>query len=298
MPDNFEVLQFLGISYKALKDYTNAQQVLKKAVDQKPGYNMALEGLVHIFMETNREDDAVRLVKKQLAIHPDSPNLLLLYGSLLFNKQKYKEGLVVFRKVQEIAPEIPAAYMMEALSLKALGEFEEVIATRYRDLAHEENVTPESQMVLAALLEISGDIEGAMDAYRRVLELSPKFAPAANNLAWLIANDETSNLEEASNLALVAKDQLPNDPYIADTFGWVQHRQGHHYLAAIQFQQAISESPNTPVYYFHLALAFEGQDKKEEAINSVKQSLKLSRSFPERDQAEALYKKLTGRDFK
>ena len=44
-------------------------------------------------------------------------------------------------------------------------------------------------MVLASLLEMAGDTEGAKDAYRRVLEVSPKFSAAANNLARLMANN-------------------------------------------------------------------------------------------------------------
>ena len=240
---------------------------------------------------------AKRVVKNQLAIHPESPNLLLLYGSLLYKYGKFNEALVSFRKLQKIAPEIPASYMMEAITLKALGKFEEETATRYRDIAHSQTVKPTSQMVLAALLEISGDIEGAKDAYRRVLELAPKFAPAANNLAWLLANDDNPDLVEALNMALIAKDRLPNDHRIADTLGWIRYKQGQFYLAAIQFQQAIDRSSTTPLYYYHLALALASQGKTEEAISSVSQSLKLSVTSLERDEALSLYRKLTGTDF-
>ena len=99
-------------------------------------------------------------------------------------------------------------------------------------------------------------------------------------------------------MAMIAKNQLSMDPRIADTLGWVHYKQKQYYIAALEFQQAIDKSPITPLFHYHLALAFLGQNKNKEAINSVKQSLLLSDSFPDRDKAEALYKKLTGKNFK
>ncbi len=145
---------------------------------------------------------------------------------------------------------------------------------------------------------MSGDVEGAKDAYRRVLQLSPDFAPAANNLAWILANDNNpDNLEEAMNLAQLAKEKQSSDPNIADTLGWVHYKQGQYYNAAFEFQQAIEMSPTTPEFYYHLALALYSQEQNQDALRALRKSLALSKSFSDRDQAEAFYKKLTGKDF-
>jgi tetratricopeptide (TPR) repeat protein len=298
-PNDFEILQYLGLSQLALEDYSNARQTLQKAVSLKKGHTLAFEGLLNILLIQNQKTSAISLMEDQIKADPLSPNLLLLNGTLLYNNNRLEDALVFFRKVQEIAPDMPAAYMMEALTLKALGRFEEEIALKYKDIAHKETVKPSSQMVLAALLEISGDIEGAKDAYRRVLQLSPDFPPAANNLAWILANDNNpDSLEEAMNLAQLAKEKQSSDPNIADTLGWVYYKKRQYYNAALQFQQAIEKSPTTPEFYYHLALALNEQNKKQDTINAVKKSLEIGNSFPERDQAESLYKKLTGRNFK
>ena len=299
VPDNFEVLQYLGLSYLASHDYRKAQQNLQNAIGIKSGYSKALEGSVHILLLQKKTTTAIQLVAKQLAQYPSSPNLLLLYGSLLYKSKKYEEALATFQHLQELAPKIPATYMMEAVTLKALGRFKKETALKYRDIAHNETATPSSQMVLAVLLEMAGDIAGAKDAYRRVLELDPKFSGAANNLAWLLANDGNSdNLGEALNLAQTAKELEPGEPVFADTLGWVYYKQGRHYIAAVEFNQAIEKSPTTPVYYYHLALALAGQDKREEAVKAVQRSLESAGSFDEQDEAAALYKKLTGTNFK
>ena len=297
-PNDYEILLNLGLSQMAMDDYNNAKQSLLKAVSLKDGYTTALEALLNILMIQNQKKQAISLLEDQIEANPLSPNLLLVYGTLLYNEGRLKESLTSFRKVQEISPDSPAAYMMEALVLKKTGEFDEEVAKKYQDIAHNKTVDPDSQMVLARLMEMSGDIEGAKDSYRRVLELSPEFPAAANNLAWLMANDgNPENLTEAVNLAQVAKDKQPSDPNFIDTLGWVHYKQGQYYIAALEFKQAIDKSPATPLYHYHLALALEGQENKEEAIYAVTQSLVLADSFAERDEAKALYKKLTGKNF-
>ena len=298
-PNDYEILLNLGLSQMAVEDYNNAKQSLLKAVSLQNGYTQALEALLNILMIQNHKNRAISLLEDQIKANPLSSDLLLIYGTLLYNEERFKESLASFRMVQEIAPDSPSAYMMEALVLKKTGEFNEEVAKRYQDIAHNKTVDPDSQMVLARLMEISGDVEGAKDAYKRVLELTPEFPAAANNLAWLMANDSNpENLTEAVNWAQIAKDKQPSEPNFIDTLGWVHYKQGQYYIAAFNFKQAIDKSPSTPVFHYHLALALEAQDNNEEAINAVKQSLELSETFPERDQAEALYEKLTGKGFK
>ncbi len=292
-PNDFEILQYLGLSQMAVEDYGNARKTLQKAVSVNKGYTLALEALVNILIVQNHQTRAISLLDDQIEATPLSPKLLLLYGTLLFNNGRLEEALTAFRQVQEIAPDTPSAYMMEAIILKQLGDLDAEIANRYRDLAHSKSVDPASQMVLAGLLEITGNTEGAKDSYRRVLELSPGFPAAANNLAWLLANDgNPDTLDEAMNLAQIAKEKDPTDPYITDTLGWVHYKQGHYYAAALEFRHAIANSPTTAQYYYHLALALEGQDKKQDALRAVKKSLAAGKAFQDRDKAEALYKKL------
>ena len=60
---------------------------------------------------------------------------------------------------------------------------------------------------------------------------APDFAPAANNLAWLITVSKEPDLGEALRLAMTAKQQMPNDVHIIDTLGWVHYKRGSFGLA-------------------------------------------------------------------
>jgi tetratricopeptide (TPR) repeat protein len=71
-----------------------------------------------------------------------------------------------------------------------------------------------------------GKTDLAIGDLRRVLELKPGDADASNALGFTLA-DANRDLPEAEQLIQVARTAKPNDPAIADSWGWVQYRLGH-----------------------------------------------------------------------
>jgi Flp pilus assembly protein TadD len=67
---------------------------------------------------------------------------------------------------------------------------------------------------------MKGNLNEAKERYKKVLNLQPNSAAAANNLAWLIASEKDGDLGEALRLAMQAKQAMPEEPHIADTLGW------------------------------------------------------------------------------
>ena len=75
--------------------------------------------------------------------------------------------------------------------------------------------------------EQRGDIPKAREHYGKVLALNPRFAPAANNLAWILS-EHGSDKDKALTLAQTAKELAPEDPQVSDTLGWIFYRRGVH----------------------------------------------------------------------
>ena len=65
----------------------------------------------------------------------------------------------------------------------------------------------------------------AKKSYESALEASPNAAVAANNLAWILA-DERQDLDRALMLANQASALRPEDPQVFDTLGWVYMQNG------------------------------------------------------------------------
>ncbi|HHB75591.1 MAG TPA: tetratricopeptide repeat protein, partial [Desulfobulbus sp.] len=124
----------------------------------------------------------------------------------------------------------------------------------------------------------------------QVLAVQPDFAAAANNLAWLLAEEPEPDLGEALRLAMIAKEQLPDEVHIIDTLGWVHYKRKSYSLARNEFAQAVEKQPDMPILRYHLALALFGEGKKTQAIKELKRTLAGKGDFPQRREAETLLK--------
>ena len=147
-------------------------------------------------------------------------------------------------------------------------------------------------MGIAALFESDKNTTAAKEQYVKVLEISPDFAPAANNLAWIIASEPDGDMGEALRLAMVAKQALPDEPHIADTLGWVHSQRGSPTLAIPQFELALTGRPDDPTITYHLALALNQDGQKEKALKVVEALLEKDVEFPDKKDAEALLQTL------
>ncbi|MGO4702073.1 tetratricopeptide repeat protein [Dyella sp. 2RAB6] len=72
----------------------------------------------------------------------------------------------------------------------------------------------------------TGDTDKAVADFRRLLQLKPDDIDATNALGYTLA-DANRDLSEAEQLIQVARSAKPNDPAIADSWGWLQYRLGH-----------------------------------------------------------------------
>jgi len=72
----------------------------------------------------------------------------------------------------------------------------------------------------------AGKVDAAVADLRHVLDLKPGDVDASNALGYTLA-DANRDLPEAEQLVKTARDAHPDDPAIADSWGWVQYRLGH-----------------------------------------------------------------------
>ena len=109
----------------------------------------------------------------------------------------------------------PAYYASQGQLPDATDQYRKIVAR-----------TPDSvaaNTVLAMLLEAQQQLPEAEKLYQKVLTLNAHAAVAANNLAWLYVSSNR-NLDEALQLAQTALQQLPDEPHVLDTLGWIYYR--------------------------------------------------------------------------
>ncbi|RMG84687.1 MAG: tetratricopeptide repeat protein, partial [Candidatus Dadabacteria bacterium] len=132
----------------------------------------------------------------------------------------------------------------------AQGRVEEAVAALEEALRGEPDRVS-SLLLLATIRDGTGEKEKAEALYRKILALAPRHPVAANNLAMILAErDET--LPEALRLAEIAAEEAPDNPFTADTLGWVLYRQGAYERARRQFEAARKTLPENPEVAYHL----------------------------------------------
>ncbi|MCG6535272.1 MAG: tetratricopeptide repeat protein, partial [Syntrophales bacterium LBB04] len=112
-------------------------------------------------------------------------------------------------------------------------------------------------LLKALYLQTALDIPASIANYRKVMELEPENVGAANNLAWLLCENNT-NLDEALKLAQAARKKVPENPEIADTLGWIYYRQKNYVLAADQLLFSVNNRQAKAEHYYRLGMAYYG----------------------------------------
>lgn len=294
VPTSVEVLESLAIGALGSKDLELGEDALVSLLDIDPAHNRGLA----LYMGLKYSSDlpgAETFILKQLEKAPNDFKLFLVLGGLQDKQGKVEAALESFEQAQTLAPETPRPYLAAANLLTKIGKQDEAIK-KYQSMLEKYPKSIQGHMGIAALYETKGEAAKAMKHYEKTLEAKEDFAPAANNLAWLIASAPDGDLGRALQLAMIAKQAHPEDPHIADTLGWVHFHRKSYPLALTQFAQALEQSPNNRTIAYHLAMAQVGNNSIDDAVQTLTTLLAHGDDFTEREQAKNLLADLTGNE--
>ena len=143
-----------------------------------------------------------------------------------------------------------------------------------------------AHMALGMIYEGEKNYEKAKEHYLNVLKVNPNFAPAANNLAYIYA-EKGGNIDEALNLAQKAKEQVPDDPHVSDTLGWIYYKKNIPSRAIVYLKEANEKVPDQPTVKYHLGMAYYKNGNADLAKKELEGALKLSSDFEGADVAKA-----------
>ena len=290
--DNPEIIHLKSLAYLAKKDLGKARAALEQVLTLKPHFTPALATLTAISLHQNHKEQAIARVREQIKKAPDNPDFLILLARLVSaDKKGGDEALALLRQAQELAPDAPQTYLMIAQILAGSKKLDAAI-DEYQSLLKKSPDFAQGHLALGTLLEQTGDLASAKKSYRQALALQPKFAAAANNLAWLLCQDEKPDLGEALRLAMVAKERLPDNPYIADTLGWIHFQRGSYKLALTQLSMATEKLPDVPTIRYHLAKTLQKDGQSRQAAEEITKCLQSKEEFKDRKAAEQLRKEL------
>jgi tetratricopeptide (TPR) repeat protein len=127
--------------------------------------------------------------------------------------------------------------------------------------------------------------------YRAALDIDPQFAPAANNLAYLLSSRE-GDIDEALKFAQIAKEKLPDDPSVMDTLGWIYYKKGLYGNAVQEFSDSLEKLPENATVHYHLGAALLKKGDKARAKLSLEKALALDDNFDGAQDAQRMLSKM------
>ena len=327
VPNHREALMLQGDLKVKSKEFEGAEAVFKKVVALYPDYATGHFKLGTFYYFTKRQEEALQSFEQTIALNITQDRALRFIVDIHLRKKEFKKALQFCREQEKkIGNQSYFAAVIENLKgwiylakqdfIKAQTHFEasvkkdlnnlsshmaltqlylrdkdvnQVIAHYEKTLEKHPNLM-QGYMILGMSYTLRGEKEKAETCYRKALEIKNDFAPAANNLAWSLA-ERGANVEEALQLARIAKDKLPKDPHVLDTLGWVYHQMGYHGKAIIELEKSVTLLPNSPEYTYHLAKAYYSNNQVDQAKGYFEKALKLSPNFKGAEDARKTLKK-------
>jgi len=284
----------MGLVYAGSKQLEAARGQFSKALALAPQSARTLAYMVGVMLQQGKKAAAWQLVQAQVKKFPKNPALLMQQGLLALRLNKEKAAEQSFEQMKKLAPQSAAPYILLGGMLQKQGKVAGAIA-QYQGALKDNPSLISARMQLGILLEQQGRNDEAARNYRKILASKPGFGPAANNLAWYLSN-HSKDLGEALRLALVAKAGAPDDPYVADTLGWVHYQRGSYSLAKTQFVQARKSLADNPTVNYHLGLAYMKLHDKSQAVHYLREAVKLAQgkegTFPGLKEARQFIKTL------
>jgi uncharacterized protein (TIGR03790 family) len=144
-----------------------------------------------------------------------------------------------------------------------------------------------AQMQLGMLYEEAGQIDPAIERFRRVIEFEPKNVVALNNLAYRLAIDKGAPAE-ALPLATRAVELAPQSPAVIDTLAWVQYLLGQHAAAVKTMAAALRGAPASAEIRLHAAIIYAANGARAVAEDQLKEALRLQPALEESAEVKRL----------
>lgn len=283
-PNNAAAQLDLGELELHQKHDAEGRALLEQALDHNPNLIPALNLLVGADLQAKQPEKALARVQAQLAKVPNNPALYGDLAQLQIQMKDYNGAQASAQKALQINKEYAPAVQMYSEAELALGNSDAALGAWQSWLSTHPN-DARAETLAGSIEETKGDINKAMDFYKKALQIDPQQAIAANNLAFLMV-ENGGNSDVALSYAQTARAAMPQSSSTADTLAWVYYHKGTFSLARDLLQDAVKQDPQNASMHYHLGLTLGKLGDKSGATTELKKAADLAPNTPTAKQAE------------
>ncbi len=298
---NLPLLEMLGRTHVAMKDWARAQQdvdAIESRFDTDQARGIARQLRAQILAGQGRNDDLSQLLD-QMAQDPDtnfSARMAMIRSTVATGRldqalteaealaqdepaSPFTKILVAQIKLAQgdaagaeeaaraatvaHADYLPGWLALQALQMRA-NRIDDALATIDAGLAQ----LPDNRSLLlskAVALEKKGDIDGAIAIYDGLYAKNSGDLVVANNLASLLASTRADQASLDRAWTVARRLNGTKVPAFLDTYGWISFRRGETSGALDALQKAAQGLPDDPSVAYHLGRAYAAMGRKDQA---------------------------------
>src|SRR6266404_1076771 len=263
----------LGVTYYKKSDYLKAAAEFKKALEEDPGDNEAVQLMGLSYYLAGRPAEAIAPLEKVQTWYP-SANVDAAYilGVCYLQTKDYPSARKAFAKMFAVPADSAASYLFTARMLlrQDFGPVAEEYAKKAVEL---DPKLPLAHSLLGELYLYKSRLPEAIEQFQKELELNPGEAAVYYKMAD--AYSRLQKYEEAERLLQrsIWLDATSTGPYIL--MGKVLEKKGETALAVRALQRAIAMDPNNSIPHHLLGQAYRELGRTEEAERELKLSEQL-----------------------
>src|SRR6266849_1789784 len=258
----------LGATYYKKSDYLKAVASFKKALEEDPKDNEAIQLMGLSYYLAGRPAEAIGPLEKVQGWYP-SANVDAAYilGICYIQTKDYANARKAFARMFAVPGDSAASYLFTARMLLR-QDFAPVAEEYARKAVELDPKLPLAHLLLGELYLYKSRLPEAIEQFQKELELNPGEAAVYYKLAD--AYSRLQKYEEAERLLQrsIWLDATSTGPYIL--MGKVLEKKGETALAVRALQRAIAMDPNNPVPHHLLGQAYRELGRTEEAERELK----------------------------
>ena len=277
----------LAWAQRVAGDLNGAQQSLQKSLNLAPKYLDAEVAMAGLYMVMGRSDSALGEAKQIQQAYPKSPLGYNLEAELDMRLKKPTLALQALAKAYARNPssDTAATYHLALIRQGKTSQAGQLAQEWLKKHPDDTNF----RMYLAGTYLGQHQDAAAISQYRQVVQVVPDNVLALNNLASLL---QRQNDPAAFAYAERAYRIQPNNPIVADTYGWGLVLQGKVQQAYPILQQAVAAAGQIPAIQYHHAVAAFKLGRLAQAKAGLQAALASRQEFSERDAASQLLRKI------
>lgn len=282
-PANVQVLDTVSRFYAHAGKLEQAEHYVLMALDANPSFLPSRILQTELALKKGDFDTALSLAQTLLDQGKELPKIHYLKGMCLLALKQYVPAVVSLEQAVKVWPRFVAARLGLARALFHAGESSQARAQAMVVLQQ----TPDNLdaiLLLGNLADGRGDLDEAARYYQQALTINAGYAPAANNLAYVLMRQER-DLDRALDLASMALKEMPEDAQILDTLGLIHLKRGEPRQAAEYLARSVAKDSHNPAFLYHLGIARWQQGNRDEALDLLTRALDTNATFRGHDHA-------------